>query len=714
MNKRIFIFWFILMSGRLMTYVLPGYIWDSQGNPLDNVYLKAGQCSAITNAHGRYELEVVSQDELVYFHRIGYEDVILPIAEIPYRLTMNAAPLKLKGISVESGDDIYRQTADFSRIIIDLDNQSAENSLPEILKKIQYLSISGSGLTGEEQKASVAGFLPRHIVVLLDGVPLNAPGEAVDLSLIPIALLESIVINKTGFAEVGSGAMGAVIDLRTDKPGDSRIIKIKQNLGAYGMSRSELSINHPFSGLKFRMYAGIFSADNDFTYQAREFWDNPDSLRIRRENRKQNFDLNIAVSDNTHWLNWDYSLYWQQLNHQLPGPTNTNVYLGSLLTGNNARQLLRLSKALSGTFYQMDLIFNREETEYDNRDSDYPDFRLLNRNFQSRKGIIFSATRSFFRGKQKIGFEYQNDLSEYDDVLNENNSIAAIQRDRYAIYFSPEYNGNLGLLSLNIDAGTRYETFSDLQDQSSLSCSAEMTLHKEIRPIIGIGYSRGYTVPSFYDLYWVGDSQAIGNPELKSESSRTWQVRAELKYRENSLAISRKHDRINNLIYWFPNFNQIWKPANLGEGEIDYLEINAMLNPINKIMINLGYSAVRAIDRSRNPDGSQTATYGKSLIYTPEYNFVAGVNFRSGNADLNVNYRLTGPQWTTRDQLSKTKRLSEYGLLNTGFSFLVNYGSFQFNTNIQLKNMLNTRYEIYAYSPQPGFNWTFGLELSYH
>ncbi|MDC0254434.1 TonB-dependent receptor [Bacteriovoracales bacterium] len=98
----------------------------------------------------------------------------------------------------------------------------------------------------------------RHILVMIDGVPLNdptAPGGQALFSQIPLDHIESIVVEK-GHNSVseGANAVAAVIKIKTIK--NKNFFQIGS--GSYGSSKMSLGLNKPSFGLQ----VGLQKADN--------------------------------------------------------------------------------------------------------------------------------------------------------------------------------------------------------------------------------------------------------------------------------------------------------------------------------------------------------------------------------------------------------------------------------------------------------------------
>jgi len=93
----------------------------------------------------------------------------------------------------------------------------------ELLKEAPGVVVSDAGGAGQRKTLSLRGASSNAVLVLLDGVPLAAPGTAVDLSRVPTAALERIEVLRGGAsARYGPGAMGGVVNLVTRAPGGTR------------------------------------------------------------------------------------------------------------------------------------------------------------------------------------------------------------------------------------------------------------------------------------------------------------------------------------------------------------------------------------------------------------------------------------------------------------------------------------------------------------
>ncbi len=138
--------------------------------------------------------------------------------------------------------------------------------LPSVLETETGVSILRTGGQGDYASASIRGLSSGQIGVFLDGIPL-APvaGESVDLSKIPLNLLQRIEIYKTGIplALMGDG-LGSAINLSTDSA--QKHISGQVGIGSFGSENADGFVSLPTRSQQFIAAADISTIRNDFPY----------------------------------------------------------------------------------------------------------------------------------------------------------------------------------------------------------------------------------------------------------------------------------------------------------------------------------------------------------------------------------------------------------------------------------------------------------------
>ena len=152
-----------------------------------------------------------------------------------------------------------------------------------------------------------------------------------------------------------------------------------------------------------------------------------------------------------------------------------------------------------------------------------------------------------------------------------------------------------------------------------------------------------------------------------------------------------------------------WKPSNIAKARIQNYETNIKYDFLSYNTFKLSYTRTIAKDKSLQEDGSHSDFYNKKLIYTPDYQIIAGYVFSYLNFSQNFEYQAIGKQYSTRDQLKLP--LASYKKANSHTAYVFKYKSFDLKLISSLYNIFNEKYEIYDYIPEPGFYWQATLNI---
>lgn len=143
------------------------------------------------------------------------------------------------------------------------------------------------GGAGQRKTLSLRGAAPNGVLVLLDGVPLNGPGNAVDLSRVPLAMLERVEVMRGAGSRYGPGAMGGVVNLVSKAPGGARVFADVSQGSFWTTMASAGGATTLLGGDGLALVHGLRS-DGDFTYR----WDDKPALAgnewapaVRRNNQ---------------------------------------------------------------------------------------------------------------------------------------------------------------------------------------------------------------------------------------------------------------------------------------------------------------------------------------------------------------------------------------------------------------------------------------------
>lgn len=139
----------------------------------------------------------------------------------------------------------------------------------QLLSEAVGLQVRRFGGRGQPAEISIRGSTGRQVVVLLDGVPINdVQTGAVDLSTIPVDLLDRIEISRGGGSvQVGSGAIGGVVNLISKRPGASARTRAAAEGGSWDTYQGSLSHARRVGGWEVTAGYDGFGTDGDFAFQ---------------------------------------------------------------------------------------------------------------------------------------------------------------------------------------------------------------------------------------------------------------------------------------------------------------------------------------------------------------------------------------------------------------------------------------------------------------
>ena len=384
------------------------------------------------------------------------------------------------------------------------------------------------GGPGQLSELSIRGSTSQQVVVLLDGVRLNsAQSGTVDLSTLPLHMIERIeVVRGGGSLQVGSDAIGGVVNVVTRRPSDTPSISASVGAGSHDTWQGSLSFSGPLAvaGVELALGYSGFKTDGDFDFQTAEIQAGPftsPSRKLRRiNNQSESHALTVKASldvgDRVRIALMD-SLFYQS--RGLPGRDVGTANLGF----QNPRAHERVTRNVSDALVEL---------------SDLWDGRLL-----LEAGLSHRYERTRFRDPTPR-------LGDPSQSLQKNRASAARARGELSV-------SGLGLdhvVSLRLDlrrdtlqatdfeAQHRWSFGAAIQDEVSLfgglvelipgiRYDRSEGFGSEWMPRIGavlspVGWlrfkanaERSYRVPNFDELFFPDKGFIRGNPALRPEKA---------------------------------------------------------------------------------------------------------------------------------------------------------------------------------------------------
>ena len=691
------------------SYLIQAVIVDPKEHPVSEVVISDGSKTVFSNEKG-YFLINTSADTLT-FHRLGFQEKKLSVKYIGKKVILTPDPVVLPRITVSDiAWNIVSPPPD--KISLPIDPDRHYYSAGEVLTTNPAIHSNDVSLPGESQNISILGNLSRHSLIILDGVPLNPDGSSFDLSLLDPNNIESVDIIKNNVSVYGgSSAIGGIVMISTKKglKQTGKQFSISTELGSFGYAQNSLSFTFNQPSTIFRINLSNLSTDNDFRYKVPEWW-SPDSTAIRSNNAKHQNSLAASYTRLNKKSHFSFQTEYLSFMRQLPGTVNfTEIYKNASLSGWANRNRFNLNAPLFSGELGTLIWLNLDQTTYDNTKAPLPVYlshykqSLLNSGIHGSYGQNSSITPELSLNTSlsaEAGYNsYQN-----NNLLNSANNID----------FSSRFANSILKTELKIDKGEfiwsnsgaiRYD-LTEQENEFTWRLESSLQSLGYIETTIGGTLGTSFALPSPYDLYWKGDSQALGNPDLKSEHSQGWQIWMSNQWNKLYLKSAFHKNDIENLIQWrqIQMWGNVWKPLNIGKARIKNVEIEAGWQPWE--WLNLSTSALFTSAKDISNQNEEAAPY---LVYIPGRNYSLKMELNWKKLKFWSDYHYSGKQYTTPDNL--TEPFPGYSLLNLGLNYSMFIQGWNVSPFVTIRNALNKQYEIYAYVPQPGIAFYGGVSL---
>ena len=708
MNQRSLLLLFSVLLLVVRLAGITGRILSEDGLGIEGASITDGSQYVFSATDGSFSINSLADS--LQISRIGYHPQIVSTRALVGPIILRSDLPSLEPIWVRA--EFRQESPALGANLILPENNTNLSTAGDLLLSNSSFFTTDTRLRGERQTVSLLGSYSRHSLVLLDGVAQNADGEEYDFSKIPIEQIDHIeVIKGNASAYGGSAAIGGIIHIHTKEALRKAEYEadLQSETGSYDYFKQQYRANlrrGPWAAVVDFSHQDAF---NDFYYDTPEFW-GMDSPLPRKHNRKQSDGFYSKLSYLKKALKLDYGLNLGSFVKELPGPINyPDLYDASRLTGRYRKHNLHGSLAGKQWSHQLTGWSYSDYSLYRNLDSSNPIARSHYSQEQINQGLQAGTSYSLEDTKLSILAEMKDVEYIFKNYINQ--SLVEGERENAALAFRAGQSLYPSLLQWKLALAIRGD-WSGEGFHPSWRLEQEIKLPWSEEILIGGYLGKAFSQPSLFDMYWIGDSETQGNPDLESESSLGYNLYLSWALSSFKIKAAYYHNTVENLIQWRQYYlnGMTWKPFNVGKAMTTNYELDASWQ-WKFLSLSGALTKTEAKDRSLNPDGSHSATYNKNLVYTPDLR--ANLSLTAGNdiRGISLAYSYTGKQYSTMDNLIEP--LPAFDSLDAESYYKINLGSFSLMAGLNLYNLLDKRYEIYAYTPQPGRNWTASLRLAY-
>lgn len=390
--------------------------------------------------------------------------------------------------------------------------------LSELLRDVPGFSVSQAGGTGSQTQVRVRGAEANQLLVLIDGVRANDPASSGEFQY-QFALTSNIerieIIRGPQSATWGSDAMAGVINIIRKKDVDSRYLSGTIEAGSFDTFNA--SVDGGYSGDKFQVYGGLSYLDTDGTNISRTGTEK-DGAENTTGNISLEFDASDVFSLRFSGQTTDANSEFDDIDFFVTGlPVDADRVTESqqtFLAGELRYESLQ--NPWSGSF-----SVNRMDSDNDNFSdglwsgstaAETLEYRL-------RGGVTFGPgeTRnhriSFALEREDVDFSQRGETSPWGDP----NQDQSYDINGYAL----EYVGK-PITGFSWTLSGRLDDYSDFDDATTWQLAASYRLSPALRLRGSVG--TGSKAPTFTERYGFFADLFVGNPDLKPESSQSWEI----------------------------------------------------------------------------------------------------------------------------------------------------------------------------------------------
>ena len=255
-----------------------------------DVYIKELNKGVSTDARGQYRLAHLPEGNYtVWFSFLGYQTFGKKISvkgQMRSDVSLKEQAEEISGVTV-SGKSIAHQKKEQSMpvTVIDMSNlRGTVSSVQDILLKTVGITLRSSGGVGSSSRISVRGLEGKRIGFFIDDLPLGEQTDYIDITDIPIDMIDRIEIYKGVVpARFGGSSLGGAINIVIREYPD-KYADLSYGYESYNTHKAQgvFKRNLKQRGLVFGIGGGYTSSDNNYTF------DSPfqEGLRITRNHDK--------------------------------------------------------------------------------------------------------------------------------------------------------------------------------------------------------------------------------------------------------------------------------------------------------------------------------------------------------------------------------------------------------------------------------------------
>ncbi|WP_436874691.1 TonB-dependent vitamin B12 receptor BtuB [Kosakonia sacchari] len=387
-------------------------------------------------------------------------------------------------------------------------------SLVDVLRRLPGVDIAQNGGLGQTASVYVRGTEAKHLLLLIDGVPVARSGISNDpeLNQIPLSLVQRVeYIRGPRSAVYGSGAIGGVVNVITMTGNEKS--QINAGVGSKGYQTYDGTLRQRF-GDTVATAAGSYTSTRGFNVQPGSTWDH-DSDRDGYRNKTFWGSLQHKFNDNVDGFFRGYN-FSNNVDYDLGSPPfapdysadERQLFVQGWDTGLNFAEGIYSSQLLAS--YQKSKDYN-----YSSIYGRYNDGTTLDD--MEQRYIQWGNNVDVGKGSVGAGVDWKQERL----VSSNKTTRDAYERENTGLYL----NGMQQFGDVTLEASGREDKDDEFGWHGTWQTAAGWEFVENYR--LTVSYGTGFLAPSLGQQFGAKRFGIASNPNLKPEESRQWEAGVE-------------------------------------------------------------------------------------------------------------------------------------------------------------------------------------------
>lgn len=597
-------------------------------------------------------------------------------------------------------------------------------NISDAMRRLPGVTLKDYGGAGGMKTVAVRGLGAQHTGVSIDGVPISdARSGQIDLSRYSLDNLSGIRLligdGDDIFIPARNASTPSLLEISTQTINFSSTFRhrltARLNAGSFKHFGGYLNWQYTPSG-KFSM--GI---NGEYIYAKNNYPFTLHNINLITHERRNNSRMKSATGDlNICWrptgrVDFHAKAHYYDSDRQLPGQVRyyTNFSRETLHERNFFAQAGMRSRLSSVMSLRADLKYNWDNSSY--RDPSYPG-GVRDADYYQREAYATATVMAAPHSDWVMAYaaDYVNTSLTTFQVNNPDKHPL-----RHTIYQTLTVRFNNGRLAatgrlLHTLAHNTTRTGTSARDAKRLSpsLSASFKLLPAENIYIRASYKDIFRLPTFTESYYL----RLGNAELRPETTSQFNIGAT--WESNSgigkgvsvrLTADGYVNLIRDMIVAVPYNMFIWNNINIGKATAKGIDVTANIAiplGIRQVLtLNGNWSWQRVLNRT-NPKSSY---YGYQPAYMPVNSGAGSITWENPWVDVTLSGTGVSSRWST-SQHSDDTRIDGYADFNLTLQRSFRLPRSQsLDLRLDLRNLLNTQYEVIRLYPMPRFNYMLSI-----